>query len=520
MLGTEFGGMNAVLADLYQQTGDARWLTAAQRFDHAAVFNPLASNQDQLNGLHANTQVPKWIGAAREYKATGTTRYRDIAANAWNITVNAHTYVDRRQQPGRALPGPERDRRLPRPTTPASTCNTYNMLKLTRELWLLDPDNGPTTSTSTSGRCSTTSSARRTRPTATGTSPTSPRSSPGGRRGVGPGLGRRHLEHRLQHVLVLPGHRHRDQHQADGLDLLLQRHHADGEPVHAVGADLDASAASRSPRPRRTRSSDTTTLQVTGSVSGSWTMRVRIPAWTSGATISVNGAAQNVATTPGTLRHAHPIVGLRRHRHRPAADAGGRARPPTTTPTSSRSPTVRSCCRATTATPTLSRAAGADRLVGHPHQHHRAGVHRHRQRRHGQPRPVLRRARLQLHRLLERQRRQSTGGTRPSASSTSAAGSCSASRTCPPPTAAWRCSGATTAPPTTTGSSSPTAPRSGSATSTAARCSAWRTCPPPTTPASCSGPTTAPPTTGGRSSTRATAPTRSATSTAASCSPS
>ncbi len=73
MLGTEFGGMNAVLTDLYQQTGDARWLTTAQRFDHNAVFNPLAANSDQLNGLHANTQVPKWIGAAREFKATGTT---------------------------------------------------------------------------------------------------------------------------------------------------------------------------------------------------------------------------------------------------------------------------------------------------------------------------------------------------------------------------------------------------------------------------------------------------------------
>lgn len=89
----EFGGMNAVLTDLYQQTGDARWMTVARRFDHAAVFDPLAANSDQLNGLHANTQVPKWVGAAREFKATGTTRYRDIATNAWNICVNAHTYV-------------------------------------------------------------------------------------------------------------------------------------------------------------------------------------------------------------------------------------------------------------------------------------------------------------------------------------------------------------------------------------------------------------------------------------------
>lgn len=59
MLGTEFGGMNAVLTDLHLQTADSRWLTVARRFDHAAVFDPLAQGQDRLSGLHANTQVPK-----------------------------------------------------------------------------------------------------------------------------------------------------------------------------------------------------------------------------------------------------------------------------------------------------------------------------------------------------------------------------------------------------------------------------------------------------------------------------
>jgi hypothetical protein len=46
--------------------------------------------------------------------------------------------------------------------------------------------------------------------------------------------------------------------------------------------------------------SDTTTLQVTGNVSGTWSMRIRIPGWTTGATISVNGTAQNITTTPGS----------------------------------------------------------------------------------------------------------------------------------------------------------------------------------------------------------------------------
>jgi hypothetical protein len=46
--------------------------------------------------------------------------------------------------------------------------------------------------------------------------------------------------------------------------------------------------------------SDTSTLKLSGTMSGSWSIRVRIPSWTSGATISVNGVAQNIATTPGT----------------------------------------------------------------------------------------------------------------------------------------------------------------------------------------------------------------------------
>ena len=237
MLGTEFGGMNAVLTDLYQQTGDARWLTAAQRFDHAAVFNPLASNQDQLNGLHANTQVPKWIGAAREYKATGTTRYRDIAANAWNITVNAHTY---------AIGGNSQAEHFRAPNAIAGYltndtcehCNTYNMLKLTRELWLLNPNRAVVLRLLRAGAAQP--RHRRAEPGRRPRArhllhPAQARRPPWRR----PGVGRRHLEHRLQLLLVLPGHRAGDQHEADGLHLLLQRHHADREPVHAVGAELD-----------------------------------------------------------------------------------------------------------------------------------------------------------------------------------------------------------------------------------------------------------------------------------------
>ena len=87
--------MPEVLANLYQVTGSADHLVTAQQFDHAAVLNPLAGNQDQLPGLHANTQIPKMIAAALEYELTGESRYYDIARTFWRqhqqVSVSAAT---------------------------------------------------------------------------------------------------------------------------------------------------------------------------------------------------------------------------------------------------------------------------------------------------------------------------------------------------------------------------------------------------------------------------------------------
>ncbi|KAK3316776.1 hypothetical protein B0H66DRAFT_535017 [Apodospora peruviana] len=141
VLATEHGGMVAVFADMYFATGgDKKWLAVAQRFEHNSVVNPLASNQDSLNGLHANTQIPKWIGSLRQFKATGTARYKAIAANAWSMVVGAHTYAigsnsqAEHFKPPNAISGYLK-------SDAGESCNTYNMLKLTRELWTLDPTN-------------------------------------------------------------------------------------------------------------------------------------------------------------------------------------------------------------------------------------------------------------------------------------------------------------------------------------------------------------------------------------------
>ncbi|MEV0233418.1 beta-L-arabinofuranosidase domain-containing protein [Nonomuraea sp. NPDC050786] len=296
MLRTEFGGMNAVLTDIYQQTGDARWLTAAQRFDHAAVFNPLAANQDQLNGLHANTQVPKWIGAAREYKATGTTRYRDIATNAWNMCVNAHTYIIGGNSQAEHFRPPNAIAAYLNQDT-CESCNTFNMLTLTRELFSLDPNRaalfdyyerawlnqmiGQQNPADSHGHVTYFTPLK-----------------PGGRRGVGPAWGGGTWSTDYDSFWCCQG---------TGLEMhtrLMDSIYFYSDSTLIVNMFLPSvlTWSQRGITVTQTTSypvGDTTTLEVTGDVSGSWSMRIRIPSWTSGATVSVNGTAQNIATTPG-----------------------------------------------------------------------------------------------------------------------------------------------------------------------------------------------------------------------------
>ncbi|MFL6126547.1 beta-L-arabinofuranosidase domain-containing protein [Actinophytocola sp.] len=138
VLRTEFGGMPEVLTNLYQLTGDANHLTTARRFDHAQILDPLASNQDRLAGFHANTQIPKILGAIREYHATGTTRYRDIAVNFWRIVLDHHTYVIGGNSNGEYFQTPDAIAAQLSDTT-CEVCNTYNMLKLTRQLFFTFP---------------------------------------------------------------------------------------------------------------------------------------------------------------------------------------------------------------------------------------------------------------------------------------------------------------------------------------------------------------------------------------------
>jgi DUF1680 family protein len=137
MLQTEQGGMNESLANLYGLTGEKKYLEMSLRFNHHRVVDPLEAGDDKLTGLHANTQIPKFIGLARQYELTGETNLEAGAKNFWEAVVNHRSYVIGGDSDGEMFTSTNRLSRMGPNTT--ETCNTYNMLKLTRHLFCWEP---------------------------------------------------------------------------------------------------------------------------------------------------------------------------------------------------------------------------------------------------------------------------------------------------------------------------------------------------------------------------------------------
>ncbi|MDQ2799969.1 MAG: glycoside hydrolase family 127 protein, partial [Armatimonadota bacterium] len=138
MLDQEHGGMNEVLADVYALTGDPKYLALSRKFYQKAVLDPLTQREDKLAGLHGNTQVPKLIGLARLYELTGDPKDRTAASFFWDRVVQTRTYAIGGNTDGEHFDAPGALSHHLSPVT-AETCNTYNMLKLTRHLFQWTP---------------------------------------------------------------------------------------------------------------------------------------------------------------------------------------------------------------------------------------------------------------------------------------------------------------------------------------------------------------------------------------------
>jgi len=149
----EFGGMNEAMARLYRITNEPRYLEVAQLFDNIRVFygdaehsHGLAKNVDMFRGLHANQHIPQIMGALEIYRDSDAPEYYHIADNFWNMAINDYMYSiggvagARNPNNGECF--------ISQPASlyengfnvggQCETCATYNMLKITRNLFLFD----------------------------------------------------------------------------------------------------------------------------------------------------------------------------------------------------------------------------------------------------------------------------------------------------------------------------------------------------------------------------------------------
>jgi len=138
MLKSEHGGINEVLADVYEITGDQKYLKLAYRFSDQGLLQPLSRGEDRLNGIHANTQIPKVIGYKRIADLGRDSVYGNAASFFWNEVVGKRSVANGGNSVREhfnpigdfsgmitSVEGPE-------------TCNSYNMLKLTRLFYQSD----------------------------------------------------------------------------------------------------------------------------------------------------------------------------------------------------------------------------------------------------------------------------------------------------------------------------------------------------------------------------------------------
>jgi uncharacterized protein len=136
MLRSEHGGMNEALADVFEITGNGKYLEWAKKMSHTMLLNPLLSAEDRLTGLHANTQIPKVIGYKKIADLTNNQAWSDASRFFWENVVEHRTVSIGGNSVREHFHPIENFSSMIESNEGPETCNTYNMLKLTKLLFL------------------------------------------------------------------------------------------------------------------------------------------------------------------------------------------------------------------------------------------------------------------------------------------------------------------------------------------------------------------------------------------------
>ena len=143
VLETEYGGMNDCLYELYSYSHNKHHLEAAHKFDEKALFLMDAKGEKNcLDVKHANTQIPKFIGAIKRYnvlKQLGEAKQEDEAylvdaEKFFEMVVKRHSFVTGGIS---VMEHFRKDYHLDeiRTQTNCESCCAHNMLKLAKELF-------------------------------------------------------------------------------------------------------------------------------------------------------------------------------------------------------------------------------------------------------------------------------------------------------------------------------------------------------------------------------------------------
>ncbi len=140
MLNSEHGGLNEIFADVAHITGDNRYLKLAHQFSHQEILQPLLKHQDLLTGMHANTQIPKIIGFKRIADVEGNRDWNDAARYFWETVAERRSIsIGGNSVREHFNPADDFSSMLSNEQGP-ETCNTYNMLRLTKMLYETSAD--------------------------------------------------------------------------------------------------------------------------------------------------------------------------------------------------------------------------------------------------------------------------------------------------------------------------------------------------------------------------------------------
>jgi uncharacterized protein len=139
MLDTEHGGMNETFADAYQMTGDEKYMVAAKRFSHRMLLDAMASGNDNLDNKHANTQVPKAVGFQRIAELSHDEEYAKAGSFFWETVTGNRSLAFGGNSRREFFPSVASCTDFVNEVEGPETCNSYNMLKLTEDLFRVNP---------------------------------------------------------------------------------------------------------------------------------------------------------------------------------------------------------------------------------------------------------------------------------------------------------------------------------------------------------------------------------------------